>query len=113
MTTTLVEHAVEESTYVITATFRDEDNALIVPTALTWTLTDIHGTVINGRAEVEVVTPASSVDILLYGADLKVQRQSSVERLLTIEATYDSDLEDDLPLKSDVKFIIDGLPAID
>jgi hypothetical protein len=113
MVETLATHAKEESTYVVVATFKDEDGALVTPQTITWTLTDLHGTIINNRKDVAVASPASAVNIVLSGSDLSTQRASSAERLLAIEATYDSDLGNGLPLCSEVKFIIDGIVGIE
>jgi len=113
MPVTLTTHAVEKSTFVITAAFTDEDGNTVTPNAVTWTLTTSSGTVINDREDVEE-TPASSIDIALKGDDLALQDGEAVKgvRILTVEATYDSDLGSDLPLKESAQFIIDNLVAV-
>jgi len=107
-------HAEEEGTYVITATFKDEDgNAEDVKTAK-WSLTDRDGTVINSRSDVAISTPTSSEDIVLSGNDLALQSGETNLgiRILIVEATYDSDLGSDLPLKGEAEFIIDNLVKV-
>jgi len=106
-------HAKEEGTFIVNAAFADEDGNAETPSAVTWTLTDTSGNVINSRED-EVITPDESVDIILSGDDLALQLDESgnVVRVLTVEALYDSDLQNNLPLKSAVKFIIDSLVAV-
>ena len=106
---TLSAVARDRSTYVVTATFADEDDAAATPTAITWTLTTPEGTVVNSRSAVSV-PPSSSVEIVLSGADLDYD--TSNQRVLTIEATYDSTLGAGLPLKDEVWFSIINLVAI-
>jgi hypothetical protein len=106
----LTTRAVDKSTYIVTCSFSDENGDAVVPNTLTWTLTDEDGTVINDREDVEVSVPAASYDIVLSGDDLKYS--DSWYRVLTIEATYDSDAGDDLPLRESCKFSVDDLVAI-
>jgi len=101
----------EKSTYVITASFFQEDDTSVVPESITWTLTDDSGTVINDRSQVSV-TPASSVNIVLTGDDLAIGG-SSKKRIVTIEAVYNSSLYGDgLTLKKAASFTINDLVAI-
>ena len=114
MATSLTLRANEESTYIITAAFTDEDGVAVTPNTLTWTLTDADGIVINDREE-EVIAPAASVDIVLQGADLALQSGESLQalRILTVEGTYDSDAGTDLPIKAACKFVVEDLVAIE
>lgn len=114
MPTYLTTTAEEESTYIVTAAFTDEDGNDAVPDTITWTLTDIAGNVINSRAAVSYNSPASSVDIVLSGDDLALQagETGNVVRVLTIEATYDSDAGSDLPLKDTATFLIKNIEAV-
>jgi hypothetical protein len=114
MPTYLTTTAEEESTYLISAAFTDENDVAVVPDTITWTLTDADGNVINSREDVSVSSPAASVDIVLSGDDLGLQagETGDVVRILTIEATYDSDAGDDLPLKDKATFIIKNLEAV-
>lgn len=102
--------AVEQSTYVITATFTDETGAAVTPNVLTWTLTDRNGTVINSRSAVSI-TPGASVQIVLSGDDLDFSGADAL-RLLTVEGTYNSSLGNNLPLKEEAEFVIRGLAAV-
>jgi hypothetical protein len=114
MSVELTTHAMEKSTYVITVAFTDEDGAAVIPTAATWTLTDASGTVINSRTGVAMSPLASTYNIVLSGLDLAMQTGETLvgQRLLTVQATYNSTLGTGLPLKAEVKFIVDGLVVV-
>lgn len=109
----LTAEAVEGSTYAVTASFRDETGAAVAPdNGLAWTLTDVNGTVVNGREGV-TITPASTVTIVLSGDDLAVPASAGeVTRLLAVEGTYESDLGSGLPIRDEVEFIVRGLDAL-
>lgn len=116
MATRITTKATEESTYIITVSFTDEDGNAVTPNSIVWTLTDLDGTVINSREDVSIGSPASSVDIVLSGDDLQVQSSESgrkyVSRLFTVEAVYDSNAGSDLSLKDDAVFDIDCLAVV-
>jgi len=101
-------HADEESTYKITAAFTDAAGDAVTPNTITYKLTNSAGTVINSKTA-EVVTPDTSVDIVLSGDDLALQtgETGTVERLLTMEAIYDSTEGNDMPLREEATFFID------
>ena len=113
MPTTLTTNAVEQSTYIITAAFTDEDgNAEDVKT-LTWSLTDGHGNVINSRSDVTVTAPGSSENIVLSGDDLALfGDDDDGARVVTVEATYDSDNGSDMPLKDKCSFTVVDLDSV-
>ena len=112
MPTQLSLHAVERSTYIVIASFKDENGTAVVPATIKWSLTDGAGNIINDRAEVEIETPASSVAIVLYGADLELPGVDR-KRVVTVKSTYDSaTYGDGLPLRDDAEFIIDNLIAL-
>ena len=103
--------ASEQSSYAVTATITDESGQPATPTALAWTLTDMHGAVVNGRQEVAVSPLASTVTILLSGDDLAVPDPANARRTLTLEGTYNSSLGSNLPLVSAVQFDIEDVPG--
>jgi len=109
MSTQLTVTAVEESTYIVVATFVDEDDALITPNTITWTLSDLDGTIINSRENVSI-TPDTSVNIVLSGDDLAVS--GSRTRVVTVKATYDSSYGVGLTLKAAAKFDIENLVVV-
>lgn len=100
--------AIEESTYVITIPFVDEDSNAVTPTAATWTLSDQYGNVINSRTNVTISPLSSSVDVVLSGDDLAIG-SSGASRRFTVKATYDSSLGTGLKLNAEVTFVITNL----
>ena len=108
----LTVHAAEKSTYIVVATFKDEDGTLVIPNSITWTLTDEIGTIINARENVAIGTPASTINIVLSALDLAMQTSETagtIGRVVTVNAVYNSTLGSNLPLKGEVKFYIDNL----
>jgi hypothetical protein len=104
----LPDSAVEKGTFPITVNFADKLGATITPNAgLKWGLTDSRGTVINSRSNVSL-TPASSVNIVLHGADLDINDASyyGADRYVTITGTYDSSYGAGLELVVQIKFSI-------
>lgn len=110
----LTKHATEKSSYIITASFTDEDGDATVPKTVKWTLTNAQGTVVNSREDVVVAVPTAEIDILLSGDDLQILTGEVNEgiRLLTINATYDSKLASDVPLKGSIRFVVDNLRKV-
>ena len=109
------EYAVEKSTYIVTLTFKDEDNDPVTPASGTWTLTDEDGDVINSREDVAISGLSTSNDVVLSGDDLAVSpgfAGVSEKRIFTFEGTYDSDLGAGLPLKDQLVFPVYNLGAI-
>jgi predicted NAD/FAD-dependent oxidoreductase len=111
---TLTKHAKEKSTYIITASFTDEEDDSVVPVTIDWTLSTAKGTVVNSRSDVAIAVPAAEVEILLSGDDLQIlsDEVNQAVRLFTVNATYDSVLGTDLPLKGSIRFIIDNLRMV-
>ena len=104
--TKLTAVAGEESTYVIEVAFEDETGAAVIPntSSIKWTLTDTYGNVINSRNQVAVAS-ASTINIVLSGDDLSIGT-SGLTRVILIEATYNSSLGSNLPLREEVRFNI-------
>jgi len=111
MAATSLSNAIEESTYVVTVDFTNEDGDALEVKSVTWTLTDVSGNVINSR-ENEEATPGSSVNIVLSGDDLAIIPDVSNKRILTVDAVYDSSYGTDLPLKGRAEFTIEDLTAV-
>lgn len=99
----------EGGTCVITISFTDADSVAVAPSSATWSLTDREGNVMNSRYQVTIASPSSSEDITLYGDDLADISTNGAERIFTVEGLYDTDTETDLPIRDQVKFIIDDL----
>ena len=102
--------AAEKGTYVVEVKFYDEDDNLVAPNSAYYTLTDRLGTEIVARTE--ITSPTNTEDILLSGTDLELQEgetQREAKRVLTVEATYNSTLGNDLPLNGEFEFKIINL----
>jgi hypothetical protein len=100
----------EKSSAKVIATFKDvEDDSAIVPLTVTWTLSDLDGTIINGRQDV-VASAASTVEIFLSGDDLQIVDQTNKleQRRLLISATYNNGVST-LPLKDEAIFAVYNL----
>ena len=98
--------AKEESTYIISSNFKDENDQAVIPKTIHWSLSDIDGIIINSREDVEITNLDSSVDILLSGDDLALPDESNPWRILIIKATYNSTLGVNLPLNEECRFKI-------
>jgi len=107
MPTILTTGAVEESTFVVTLTFTDEDDNAVTPGTLTWSLFDSGGSIVNSRQGVNANPASEVVNIVLQGDDLAILSASDDRmRMLTVSGTYDSDLGNDLPIQDEVVFQI-------
>lgn len=117
MTSKLAFKAQEGSTFVIKADFveKTSDGVPGLPitpnTGLKWSLRDAQGNIINTREGVSL-TPAESVNIVLFGDDLMLGGEYPGRRHVTIEGTYDSLLGENLPIKIEVSFQIENLIGV-
>ena len=112
MATTITVTPAEEGTAkVAVSAFTDEAGTSVTPSAITWTLTDRRGTVINARTAVSV-TPAASVAFLLTGDDLAVTTDTSTVRHLLITWTYNSTLGNGLVGRAVAIFSIEELAGV-
>lgn len=105
--------AVEKSTYFPVASFLDENGDPKDVKTLKWTLTDILGATINSRKDVVVSDPTSEETIVLFGDDLAIFENDRLRRIITFNATYDSNLGNDLTLNGAAEFPIVQLIAIE
>ena len=113
MATNLNIKATEESTYIVSSAFTDEDGNALVPTSITWTLTDMDGSVINSREDVAVAVPAATIYVVLSGDDLAVgATEANPVRIVTISAVYTSSYGVGLPLKKAAAFKIENLISV-
>jgi hypothetical protein len=112
MPTELTTKAIERSTYVVTVAFTDENDSAMTPNEVTWSLRDGQGKIVNGRSNVSL-TPATSVDIVLQGADLEIGAgEDDGLRWLTVEGTYDSVAGSGLPFRDEAVFRICDLRGV-
>lgn len=106
-----MDDAVEGSTYVVNVTFKDEAGESMVPVGASWSLRDNTGTIVNSRSAVPLV-PASTVSIILSGADLSFEPNSMSQRILTVTGTYDGTYGANLPIAEEFTFRIRALEGI-
>lgn len=88
--TTLSLHADEGGTYTACITCTNDAGGADTPLTLNWTLTDSAGTVINGRKEVNISSPAATENVKMTGDDLAVQAgetASEITRIFTVKGT--------------------------
>jgi len=99
--------AVEGSTYIVNVVFKDADGTLVVPESINWDLKNSADRIVNNRDNVSA-TPASSINIVLSGADLTVTETGDKLRYLIGRAIYNSVTYGvNLPLRFTAKFTID------
>jgi hypothetical protein len=107
--------AIEQSTYAIAASFTDDAGLTVAPNAgLTWSLYKKVGgvaTVVNSRLNVAIAS-ASTVTILLSGADLAIVPGESKTRFVIVQGTYNSTLGTNLPMKQQISFGIVDLVGV-
>lgn len=77
------------ASWVLRCSFYDENNVAVVPTTITWTLTDSEGEIINGRED-EAVAALATVYIHLGPLDNTAYEGDDVKRVLRVEAKYGS-----------------------
>lgn len=78
----------DRTTLVLTLTFRDEDDALVVPTAATYRVDDVlTGTTV--KAKTSLTGLASSMELEITSAmNAAIGEQTLQERVVTIEFDY-------------------------
>jgi len=106
--------AMETGTYLVTLTFTDENGVAMTPTAVTWSLYDPDGTVVNSRLNVAVTAPTPVTTIVLTGADLALTAGLLYEdRVFAVTATYTSATHGALTLRDSVTFRVHKLVLVD
>ena len=111
MATNLELQAKEEATYIVVASFTDENGVAVVPSAITWSLYDDRGQVINNRENVSIATPAATVNIVLTGDDLAVGTDGTY-RQIAVRWTYNSSLGSGLVGRGVANFRIEEVPGV-
>jgi hypothetical protein len=105
--------AKERASYAIVLTgWVDALGESVLPEEIHWTLTDLHGNVINDREDV-VITPDETVVILLDEDDLALdtedQYRDYVTRIVSVAAMYTSSLGNDLWTREEYRLRISPL----
>lgn len=100
--------AAENSSFIVSFAYTDEDGNIVKPQSLSYSLVDIHSTIINNRED--VVLDRSATDIVLNSSDLSFlsteSEEKEVARVLTIGATVKLDGGILVPLISEFRFNI-------
>ena len=106
---TVVPH--EKGSAKVTWTFKNASGGADVPAWVKWTLVDSNGMVINNRRKV-VATPGASVEIYLYGNDLKVlsaeEGRDTVKRFMILQAEG----SDGYPINDSLEFDVHNLKYV-
>ena len=106
----LTTFALEEGTYGVQCQFKDENDNAVTPQTMTWTLSDLDGTIVNSREDEVVANPGSIQTITLSGDDLSLLSTSDCGwRRLLVQITFNSNLGSGLPLNDSAEFQIDKL----
>jgi len=102
----------EKGTVVLTIGFLDEDGVAVVPSSITWHLTDVNGTPINDLVDQDFETPAEVIEIVLTGDDLALGGTPlGFTRVFSITAPYTSTLGA-LIINEEARFDIENLLKI-
>lgn len=102
----------EKGTCFVSATFKDQLGADVVPNNPTWSLTDKDGNYINNHEDVAWADPAATMTLVLSGDDLALIADQTLERVFTVKATYDTPGYTDLPIHGEAWFTIQRLVDI-
>jgi len=110
----LTGRADEQSSVGMKIVIVDGNGDALTPTAATWTLTDLSGTVINSREDVAIAALASEMTVLMTGNDLQILDQSKQleMRLFTFEGTYDPGDASPAPIKESGEFPVYNLTVV-
>ncbi len=80
----------EGGTYIVRATYYDEDDNAVTPDSVTWTLTDGNGKIVNSREDVSIASPSTYNDIVLGANDLRCSGNRDETRVMVVKYVYDS-----------------------
>ena len=110
------QYARRRSTAAIKVDFTNEAGAAVTPDSITWSLMDQNKTIINGRSNISVSVPASTIYIVLHGDNTDFlpaeEGSDAVVRHLLVQSIYDSSYGDNLPCKDTYLFLIKELTGV-
>lgn len=88
--------------------FYDEDTPpnIVTPSAISWTLTTLSGVVVNGK-EAQSLTPATTIEFMISGADLALPSSGDRKRVVTVSFTYASTLGPSVTSRVQAEFEIE------
>jgi len=94
----------EQSSAFIDISFYDEAGALVTPDTVKWSLVDQYGNIVNARDNV-IITPDTTVTIILSGDDLKIDAAEKEMRYVVADATYtETDTGQTVNIKNEYQF---------
>lgn len=104
----------EGAPYFVRIAFATEDGSSVTPNSAAYTVTDRDGNVVNDLSSVEIGSLATSVDILLSGADTTITASaaSGEIRVINVEYVYDSTLASGLTAYAEAWFSISDLVVV-
>jgi len=101
----------EKGLLALTATYKDHTGTAVTPATMTWTLTDVNGSVINSRSAVAIASISTSNTIALSGSDLATSG-SNRDLICTFQGTYNHALGSALTMKESVRFTVENLVQV-
>jgi hypothetical protein len=104
--------AKEGNTYIINYTFYDESSVSMIPSEVKWSLRNNNGVIVNNRSNVSVLTPATNGTIILTPSDLVYEKNSSSERVFTIQGIYNGTYGSACTCTDEVGFSIEDIIGI-
>jgi hypothetical protein len=106
--------ATEMSTFIVKASFYDDEDQEVAPDTMAWSLTDEDGNIVNNREDIEISGPEQVEYIVLFGNDLAILdgEHGEEERNLVFEGTYTSNRGSDLPLNGQYTFYVRGIKKV-
>ena len=107
---TLTTAAIEESTYVVTCAFANEDGDAVTPNSANWSLYDTKGNAINSRSGVSISPLSTSVDVVLQGDDLPYTHDGTL--IFVVAGLYNSSLGNDLAFREPANITLQNVPGV-
>lgn len=102
----------EKGTVVLTVGFLDEDGVAVVPSSITWHLTDVNGLEVNGLVDKDFSPPAEVIEIVLTADDLALGGGPlGYTRVFSVTAPYASTLGS-LVINEEARFDIENLVKV-
>jgi hypothetical protein len=109
---TLTTVADEGSTYIVRATYYDEDDTAVTPDSVTWSLVDGDGHIVNSREDVSIAVPSTYNDIVLGAADLRCKGTRDASRTMIVKYVYDSATVTNAPGIAQVSFQVHNMQNV-
>lgn len=106
----VADYVAEGSTKTVEISFTDEAGVAMIPDAVTWSLYNGPGSIVNAREDVSI-TPAATVRIVLSGLDHVVTMEHEA-RNLVVKATYTSSDGASLPLVAGFSYSVTDVTGI-